>query len=100
MQGTGAFFANRLPLGLSEVLKREQAASAGRHLEYASLLPLGVDHGAHVQGLDQLAVRNVLRELLDSLAVLDPADILLAEDEFVEGNVPRTVQNDLQLRHG
>ena len=54
-----------------------------------------VQHRPHCQALQQRAPRDVLGQLLDRHAGLDPAHVGLAEDELVEGNVPRHAQGDL-----
>jgi hypothetical protein len=66
--------------------KRPVAAAAGRYLVHAGLGTAVVEHRPHGEALQQRAPGDVLSQLLDGDAGLDPADVGLAEDELVEGN--------------
>src|SRR5258707_7356573 len=63
------------------------APPARGYLEHPRLTPLGVDDGPNAEALQQGALRNSLGKLLDRNASLHAADVRLAEDELVEGNV-------------
>ena len=75
---------------------------AGGHLEHAGLMAVAVEHGADVEALEQGAPGDVLGQILDRDASLDPAHVGLAQHQLVEGNVPRPGQDDLlgSLGHG
>ena len=91
----------RQALLLHQEFERPVAAAAGGDLEHAGLIAVGVAHRPHREALQQRAPRNVLGELLDRDAGLDPPDVGLAEEELVERDVPRRTQDDLlNLGHG
>jgi hypothetical protein len=80
---------------LHEEVQRSKTAAAGRHLEHAGLLAVGVQHWPDAQALQERALGNVLGELLDRDAGLDPADVGLAEHQLVERDVARSAERDL-----
>ena len=83
------------PLLLHQQFERPEAAATGRHLEHAGLLALRVQHGPDAQALQERAPGDVLGQLLDGDAGLDPAHIGLAEHQLVEGDVARGAEGDL-----
>ena len=70
------------------------AATARRDLEHAGLGAAHVEHGPHGDALQQRAAGDVLGELLDRDAGLDPPDVRLGEHQLVEGNVARGAERD------
>lgn len=87
---------------LHQQLERAKAPAARGDLEHAGLAAVIVQHGADGEALQQGAPGDVLGQILDGDAGLDAADIRLAEDEAVEGDVARGGERDLGggLRHG
>ena len=86
---------------LHQQFERPVAAAAGGDLEHAGFGAIGVAHRPHGEALEERAPRNVLGELLDRDARLDPPDVGLAEEELVKGDVTRRTQDDfLNLGHG
>ena len=85
---------------LHQQLQRPVAPAAGRHLVHAGLGTALVQHRPDGEALQQRAPGDVLGQLLDRHAGLDAAHVGLAEDELVEGDVPRYAQGDLGLRLG
>ena len=90
----------RYQRGLGEALLLHQqgqrliAPSAGRDLKHAGLGALGVENRPDIQALQKGAPGDVLGEFLDRDPRLDPADIGLAEDQLVEGDVARAAEGD------
>ena len=80
---------------LDQKLESAIAAAAGGHLEHAGLVAVIVDYGTHVETLQQSALCDALRQLLDRDAGLDAPHIRLAEHQLVEGNIARGRQCDL-----
>ena len=76
-------------------LQRPVAPSAGRDLIHPGLGAVRVQHGPHGEGLQQGAPGDVVGELLDRDARLDPAHIAGAQQQLVEGNVARGAEGDL-----
>lgn len=70
------------------------AATAGGHLEHAGFLPVCVEHRPDVKALDQASTRDRGRQIFDRNAGLDAADVRLAQNELVEGDVARGRQGD------
>ncbi len=85
----------RHALLLDQKLERAIAPAAGRHLEHAGLVALGIEDRPDVQALQQRALGDVLGQLLDRDAGLHAADVGLAQHQLVEGNVARGRQGDL-----
>ena len=83
------------PLLLHQKFQRPIAAAAGGDLEHAGLDAVGVDDGPDAEALQQAAPGDVLGQLLDRDAGLDPPDVRLAEDQLVEGDVARGREGDL-----
>jgi hypothetical protein len=69
--------------------------ATSRDLERAGFDPVGIKHGPDVQALQQAAPRDVLGQFLDRDAGLDAPHVGLAQDELVEGDVPRGGQDDI-----
>jgi hypothetical protein len=69
------------------MLKGPVTATAGGHLELASLGTLSVQRRADMQALDQAAARDRLGQFLDRDAGLDAADVGLGKHQLVEGDV-------------
>src|SRR5579871_6790967 len=80
---------------LHQEFERAVAAAAGRHLEHAGVLSIGVEDGPDVETLQELPAGDVLGEILDRDPGLDPPHIRLGQHELVEGNVARGRQLDL-----
>ena len=80
---------------LDQQFERPESATAGRNLVHAGLDAIGVAHLANGKALEERAPGDVLGELFDRDAGLDPADVRLAQHQLVEGNVPRRAQDDL-----
>ncbi|WP_454651289.1 hypothetical protein [Bradyrhizobium liaoningense] len=85
----------RQALLLHQKLQCAIAAAAGRHLEHAGLLAFAVKGGPDIQTLQEGSPCDVLGEILDRDTGLDPPHVVLAQEEFVEGNVARRRQLDL-----
>ena len=90
----------RKTLLLHQQLQRPVTPAAGRHLVHPRLGAALVQHRPNRKALQQRAPGDILGQLLDCHAGLDPAHVGLAEDELVEGNVPQFAQGDLGLRLG
>ena len=91
----------RQSLLLHEEFERAVATAAGGDLEHPGFIAVGVAHRPHGEALQERAPRDILGESLDRDARLDPPDVGLAEEELVEGDVPRRTQDDLlNLGHG
>ena len=92
----------RQALLLHQQFERPVAAAAGRDLEYAGLIAIGVAHRPNGEALQERAPGDILGQLLDRNAGLDAADIRLGQDELVEGNVARGAEGELLNggRHG
>ena len=80
---------------LDQQFERPVAAAAGRHLEHAGLLALGVEHRPDAEALQERAPGDVLGQLLDRDAGLHAPDVALAEHQLVEGDVARGAEGDL-----
>ena len=80
---------------LDQQFERPEAAAAGRDLEHAGLVALGVEHRPDVEALQERAPGDVLGQLLDRDAGLYAADVGLAEHQLVEGDVARGAEGDL-----
>ena len=85
------------PLLLDQEFEGPEAAAAGRHLEHAGLDAIGADDGPDAEALQQGPPRDILGKFLDRDAGLDAPDVGLAEDELIEGNVPRAAEDKLGL---
>src|SRR5260370_9732813 len=70
------------------------APAAGRHLEHAGLLAVFIEDRPDAQALQQSAPSDTLRQLLDPYARPDAANVGLAQDQLVEGNVTRGTEFD------
>ena len=80
---------------LAENVQRAEAAPADRHLENAGLGPLGVEHRPDGEAVQQSAAGDVLGEVFDRDAGLDAAEVRLGQHQRVEGDVARSVEDDL-----
>ncbi len=87
---------------LDQQFERPEAPTTGRNFEEAGLVAVGVQHRPHGQRLQQRAPGDVVGELLDGDARLDPADVAGAEQQLVEGDVARGAERDFRSRrsHG
>ena len=90
MQGIGAVAGEALLL--HQQFQRPEAPAAGRDLVHAGLGAALIEDRPDREALQQRAPRDVLGQLLDRDAGLDAADIGLAENELVEGDVARSAQ--------
>ena len=73
---------------LHQQLEGSEAATAGRDLEHAGFLPVGIDDGTDAEALQQRPLGDVLGEFFDRDAGLYVADVGLAQYQLVEGYVP------------
>ena len=87
------------PLLLHQQFEGAVAAAADRHIVQAGLVALAVKDRPDGQALQQGAAGDVLRQLLDREAGLDPADVGLRQHQFVEGNVAGRAEGELGLGH-
>ena len=71
----------RKALLLHQELERAIAAAAGRDLEHAGLGAVVVENRPDGEALQERAPGDVLRELLDRDARLDPPDVRLAQHQ-------------------
>ena len=86
---------------LHQEFKRPIAAAAGGNLEHTGLVALGVANRPHRDALQQGATGDVLGQLLDRDAGLDPPHVGLTEQELVERDIPGRTEDDLlNLSHG
>jgi hypothetical protein len=87
---------------LHQQFQRPVAPAAGRHLVHAGLGAALFQHWPDGEALQQRAAGDVLGQLLDGEAGLDPAHVGLAEHEPVERDIARFAQGDpgLRLGHG
>ena len=77
----------RKTLGLDQQFERPEPATAGRDLEDAGFHAVAVQHRADVEVLKKAAVADILGQFRDRDAGLGLADVGLAQDELVEGDV-------------
>jgi len=70
---------------LHQQFERAVTPTARRDLEHAGLDAIGIDNGPHAEALQQPAPGNILGQLLDRDAGLDPPDIRLAQQKAVMG---------------
>ena len=74
---------------LHQQFQRPVTPPAGGDFEHAGLGAVLVQHRPHGDALQQRAPGDVLGQLLDRDAGLDPPDIRLGQHQLVEGNVAR-----------
>ena len=80
---------------LHQEFQRPIAAAAGGNLEHAGLVALGVANRPDRDALQQGATGDVLGQLLDRDAGLDPPHVGLTEQELVERDIARRAEDDL-----
>ena len=86
---------------LHQEFQRPIAAAASGNLEHAGFVALGVANRPHRDALQQGATGDVLGQLLDRDAGLDPPHVGLTEQELVERDIPGRTEDDLlNLSHG
>ena len=80
---------------LDQQFERPEAPAAGRDLEHAGLLAVGVENRPDAEALQERAPGDVLGQFLDRDAGLHAPDVGLAEHQLVEGDVARGAEGDL-----
>ena len=69
--------------------QRAEAAAAGRHLEHAGLVAVGIDDHADAKALQERAPGDVFGQLLDRDPGLHAPDVRLAQHQLVEWDIAR-----------
>ena len=77
--------------------QRAVAPAARGNLEHAGLDALRVEDRPDIKALQQTAMGDVFRELLDREAHFHPPDIGLGQNKLVEGNILRPAQDEFRV---